>query len=135
MVIEFESLANEAVVMVKRSGKKRGRPKKVDNGNRLTSVSKKEPAQKSSIVIDYPKNGEKIHPHHYAIRIGASGGEAGETVEISIDGSEWKPCRAAGGYYWFDWHSISSGEHEIAARIKLPTGKYKKSKIVRVEVA
>jgi len=128
--------------------KKRGRPKKIKstNGDSLSpsaviaKLSKEKtsktkpgsPAAKAYVVIDHPTNGSTIQPQHYAIKIGASGGEA---VEFSMDGGEWQQSRFAEGFYWYDWHSIPSGSHKIVARIKLPTGKYKKSKITRCQVA
>lgn len=134
------------------TGRKQGRPKKVLaagtspsssslpvsptsglSGDSSLKGKEKEEKAKSFIVIDHPKNRENItHPHHYAIRIGASGGE---NVEISIDNSSWHACRQSAGYYWYDWHSLSKGEHKIVARMKLPNGKFKKSKITRVVVA
>lgn len=89
------------------------------------------PSDESFITIDHPKDGEAIHPHHYAVRIGAGGGSA---VEISVDGGDWKPCRHTAGYYWFDWHNIPSGSHQLVARLQLQNGKTKKSKSVRCKV-
>ncbi len=82
---------------------------------------------KEYVVIDYPKDGDKILPHQYTIRIGASEGN----VEISIDDQPWQPCRKNQGYSWFDWQKISLGMHTCIARKKLASGKYKKSKVVR----
>ena len=78
------------------------------------------------VVVDFPKNGEKILPVHYAFRIGANQ----ENIEISMDGGEWKSCRKGSGYFWYDWNSIPAGKHKCAARMKLTNGKYKKSKSV-----
>lgn len=103
------------------SGKKQGRAKKAEGTQ-----------SKAYLVIDYPKNGEKLGLlHHYAIRIGAGGGES---VEISIDDGTWHLCRQAAGYFWYDWHAIPKGTHKIVARMKLANGKIKKSKITRISV-
>ncbi len=84
------------------------------------------PSQNGSIAIDYPKNGEAILPQHYAIRVGSTE----DLVEIAVDGGEWQACRKAGGYHWYDWYNISQGGHKCVARMKLDSGKYKKSKAV-----
>lgn len=89
------------------------------------------PDIQSNIVIDHPKTGDKIHPHHYAIRMSMFGGS---NAQISIDGGDWMWCRNAGGHYWFDWHSIPQGKHKIVARMKLSTGKFKQSKAVNIVV-
>lgn len=91
------------------------------NGTLLSSKPKE------YVVIDYPKDGDKILPYQYSVRIGASEGD----VEISIDDKPWQPCRKNQGYYWFDWQKISLGMHTCIARKKLASGKYKKSKVVR----
>lgn len=101
-----------------------------DLKNLLTQKVKKV-APKSDVTIDYPKTGDRIQPHHYAIRLSALGGDS---VQLSIDKGDWMWCRHAGGYWWFDWHSIPKGNHKLTARMKLPTGKFKQSKIVSVIV-
>lgn len=63
--------------------------------------------------IDYPRPDERIDLAGYAFRIDAPGGAR---VEVSIDGGDWRPCRAASGYWWFDWDGYRAGEHEIRAR-------------------
>lgn len=83
------------------------------------------------IAIDYPVMGERLDSGHYAVRISASGGDQ---VQISVDRGEWMWCRSAGGYYWFDWHSIPSGRHEIVARMKLASGKFEESSVIGVSV-
>ena len=93
--------------------------------------NKETPAPKTYVVIDYPSNGKKIQPGHYSVRIGASGGG---TVQVSINGGNWKDCRPSAGYYWYDWVSIPQGNHKISARIQISSGKHKKSKIVRCTV-
>ena len=95
-----------------------------------TQPAKKTAAPKTYVVIDHPKDGEVLSSHHYAVRIGASGNAA----EMSIDGSDWKPCRLAAGYFWFDWSSIPSGQHKLTARIKTAGGKSKSSKSVQCKM-
>lgn len=68
------------------------------------------------IVIDYPRENERVFPGHYAIRIGTP---ALGQVEVSIDKGQWQACRLTNGYYWFDWWVSEPGSHSIAARIKL----------------
>lgn len=85
----------------------------------------------SIIRIDFPKTGERIQPRHYAICICACGGD---DVQVSIDRGDWRQCHSAKGFFWYDWHNIPNGKHKIVARMKLPTGKFKKSKDVKVIV-
>ena len=86
---------------------------------KIPRVSKKgEKKSKYIIVIDYPKNNEVItHKHHYAIRIGTPNPGV---VEVSIDNGEFQKCRFASGYWWYDWHNISEGEHILIARLVEP---------------
>ena len=113
--------------------KKRGRTKKVlSSESAVITKNVAGQSEKSYVVIDYPNEGDKFSSHYYTIRVGAGGGEA---VEISIDGGEWISCRQNSGYFWFDWHSIPQGVHKIVARIKLVSGKFKKSKVVRCVTA
>ena len=83
------------------------------------------------ITIDFPKTGERIHPQHYAICIRA---HEGDNVQLSINQGDWKPCHFARGFYWFDWHNIPNGKHEIVAKMMLPTGGFKKSNNVKIIV-
>ena len=66
------------------------------------------------VSIDYPQEGEKIFPGHYAIRISTT---KGYTPEISWDGKPWIVCRPSAGFWWYDCKSISRGTHGIEARI------------------
>ena len=103
------------------------------NGKKKVKIKqqKTEKAQpKDYVVIDYPKNGEALLSPRYTARIGASAAP----VEISIDGSPWKACRHAGGYFWFDWNSIAAGERKLTARIKTAGGKLIKSKTVNCKM-
>lgn len=69
--------------------------------------------------IDYPVASETLLGSEYVIRFGVGGADA---VELSIDGSEWLPCRATSGYWWFDWSGITPGRHELVARMRTPEG-------------
>lgn len=66
------------------------------------------------VFIDYPREGELMRPNHYTIRIGTV--PAAATVELSIDGGIWTPCREAAGYWWFDWSGIVAGPHHLQVR-------------------
>lgn len=126
MIIELETPKKKK--LVKKNLIAETKPAEIKPAEPKPTIKKatRKAAPKSYVVIDHPIDGEKVNAGHYAIRIGASS----EPVEISIDKAEWKSCRHAGGYFWFDWH-ISQGEHRIVARVLLSTGKHKNSKIVR----
>ena len=66
------------------------------------------------VTIDYPIEADVLQRGHYAFRISASPIGA---VELSFNGSEWKPCRFASGYWWFDWTNFPKGAHSIEARL------------------
>lgn len=103
------------------------------NGKKKAQVKQeKSPRAKAKyyVVIDHPKNGETLTHPHYAVRVGASADHA----EISIDGSGWKACRPAAGYFWFDWAAIPSGPHKLTARVKTAGGKAKSSKAVQCKM-
>jgi hypothetical protein len=90
------------------------------------------PSPELYILIDYPVDNETVSGLHYAIRVGAS--DAG-FVELSFDGGDWQTCRAAAGYWWFDWGYFSPGTHKIVARLCDQDGKtLKKSSPVTVTV-
>ena len=99
------------------------------NGKKKVRMTKS-PAAKDFVAIDFPKGGEVLNPSHYAVRISASRAP----VEISIDGSAWKPCRQAAGHFWFDWSKIPSGAHKLAARARTPDGRTIKSKVTSCKV-
>lgn len=77
----------------------------------------------SQISIDFPQEGETLWNPYYCVRVGTT---LSGSVEISIDGGDWQPCRESVGYWWFDW-TASAGEHTLQARIA-SNGKTKKSK-------
>jgi hypothetical protein len=82
----------------------------------------------SYIVIDYPTEGEVVSGLAYSIRVGASGNGS---VEVSINGGDWAPCRHSVGYWWFDWGYYMRGSYEITARMVNSRGKAIKRSAVR----
>jgi hypothetical protein len=72
--------------------------------------------------IEYPQQGENILSPTYSFRVGAPAGA--ECVDVSIDQGEWRPCRNAAGYWWYDWSGYDDGEHEIIARTRAPKGRW-----------
>jgi hypothetical protein len=79
-----------------------------------TPASKPTKADALYISIDFPREGETIKTTTYGIRVSAS---AGYKPEIAIDGYDWKPCRPAVGFWWFDWANYPMGPHTIEARM------------------
>ncbi|OVE75523.1 hypothetical protein BVX98_07345 [bacterium F11] len=77
------------------------------------------------VSIDYPLDGEKINKGHYAIRISVS---EDRPTEISINGKEWKPCRSADGFKWFDWTVENPGKTKIISRVHNGTNEWIVSK-------
>ncbi len=67
-----------------------------------------------TVTIDYPLEGEAIHPGHYSIRITAAG--AGQ-AQARIAGGDWLDCREAVGHFWLDW-SPASGPVLLEARAR-----------------
>ncbi|MBI4655240.1 MAG: bifunctional transaldolase/phosoglucose isomerase [Elusimicrobia bacterium] len=83
-------------------------------------------------AIDYPANLETITSRYYGIRIGASECCG---MEVSIDDRPWQSCRHASGYWWYDWHNITPGMHQIVARMRKQNGEYVISKRRRCKVS
>ena len=73
----------------------------------------REPIAATAIVLDYPKERERVTSPDYTFRIEAKGASQ---VEISIDDNVWQPCRQADGYWWYDWSGYMSGKHQAVAR-------------------
>ena len=71
--------------------------------------------QQSQLGIDYPQAGEKVFCGHYAIRISGHEGEC----QVAIDDGDWRSCRWADGYSWFDWIPAKKGRHHISARTRV----------------
>jgi len=74
----------------------------------------------AQVAIDFPQQGERIVSPDYTFRIGAKTAGA---VEISIDGGEWRPCREAEGYWWYDWSGYEPGKHKAVARVHPENGR------------
>jgi hypothetical protein len=93
----------------------------------LSALGKKGRNKKSgdvsttSIEVDFPQEGEAVTSSQYTLRIAA--GQNLRGIEVSINGASWQPCRAAGGYWWFDWQGYASGPHVLLARGESETGK------------
>jgi len=68
----------------------------------------------TDLYLDYPKAQERISSPEYTFRVGS---KVHGSVEISVDGGPWQPCRPAAGYWWFDWRCEKPGRHKAAARI------------------
>lgn len=64
--------------------------------------------------IEFPREGELVVSPEYAFRIAAP--QDGWLVEVSVDEGAWRPCRAAVGYWWYDWAGFAPGEHRILCR-------------------
>ena len=73
------------------------------------------PVVSAEITVDYPQEKELVISPDYTFRVAA---KAASRVEISIDDSEWQPCRQADGYWWYDWSGYMSGKHQAVARIQ-----------------
>lgn len=70
----------------------------------------------AEIAIDFPQEGESVTHPQYAFRIGACDAEQ---VHISINRTQWQPCRLSAGFWWFDWSNYRPGRHE--AQVKAVT--------------
>ncbi|MBN1621641.1 MAG: hypothetical protein JW871_03520 [Endomicrobiales bacterium] len=106
--------------------------KKTYNQIKETALSQQKPKRKTPfsdiyVIIDHPKQGEVVSGQHYAVRIGAS--DKG-MVEISINDTEWQPCRQSAGYWWFDWSQPNPGNNKIIARLKNEKGRTLKKSII-----
>ncbi len=104
---------------------------KTTTKNLKTKQSETKVKNEAYVVIDYPKHQEVITSPYYTIRIGTS---PTSSVEVSIDGGPWMNARESVGYWWYDWHNITPGNHEIIARIKTSDGTYITSKRRRCKV-
>lgn len=81
--------------------------------------TQEKPAAAAPVTIDYPREGDSITWPAYTFRIESA---AAGSVELSIDQNEWKPCRQAGGYWWYDWAGYKPGVHRAVARIQPQNG-------------
>ena len=81
------------------------------------------------VTIDYPKDGEVITSHLYTFRI--STGIPALEVDVSIDGSNWMPCRKSLGHWWFDWGKYKTKPYALHARLHAKDGSKHVSSIRR----
>ncbi|MBI3299005.1 MAG: hypothetical protein HYZ75_12615 [Elusimicrobia bacterium] len=72
------------------------------------------------MVMDYPRQGEHVSGPGCTFRVGAS--DEADLVEISVDSEEWRPCRRAQGYWWYEWESTRPGLHCARARASRLSG-------------
>jgi hypothetical protein len=73
------------------------------------------------IWIDHPQERERLLGPVYVMRFGVGGAQ---TVELSIDGGLWQPCRLTSGYWWYDWSGIQPGKHTLVARMRTDDGRW-----------
>lgn len=73
-----------------------------------------------AVAIDYPQVQEAIRHPEYSLRLTTVPEAA--SVEVSIDGGDWRPCREAVGHWWYDWSGFSNGRHELMARVRKTDG-------------
>lgn len=79
-----------------------------------TKTRSKNVQAEAPVSIDFPVENEEIFPGHYAIRLFSP---ENKPMEISIDNGPWVACRAANGYFWFDWWPVKGGKSRISARV------------------
>lgn len=84
-----------------------------------------------SLSIDYPQEGERLLPGHYSIRVGAPGATQ---AELCVDFKEWRPCREAVGYFWFDWNPEPAGARALEARARRGKGRWVKTPVRAIMV-
>lgn len=84
-----------------------------------------------SLSIDYPQEGDILQPGHYSIRLGASGAME---VQLRIDSGDWRPCREAAGYFWFDWQPGPAGGRVLEARARRGKGRWGKTALRGITV-
>ena len=100
---------------------------------RTTTQRRKTPAEAAPVAppasqIDYPQEGEKIIPGHYAIRISADATD----VEINVSG-DWKKCRTSVGFFWYDWQP-TPGRYELKFRYRSGKGRWKEGPATQCSV-
>lgn len=88
---------------------------------------------KPAVTCDYPQPGQAISSAEYTLRFSTS--FETPSVEVSIDGGAWQPCREAVGHWWFDWSGYAGGEHALAYRAQLPGGGFTPAATARVWVS
>ena len=111
--------------------KSRGRPPKAGSSpssfaSAIAAPATSAPtAEKASLVLDYPLEGEIVTSHSYCIRLTAL---QPNSVEICLDGKKWLFCRESVGHWWYDWSGFRSGGYTITARMTDKNGKVSKTK-------
>jgi hypothetical protein len=78
-------------------------------------------------AIDYPKDGERLDPPAYTLRLSAPGARR---MTVAIDQGTWQECRDAVGYWWFDWRPEGAGEHELIACAEYEGGREAVSEVI-----
>ena len=82
---------------------------------------KERPAVRTQLSVDYPRQHERIAWPQYTMRFSAP--DDARSMEVSIDGGDWRSCRKSVGHWWFDWFGYGEGEHEVVARIRTDDGR------------
>jgi hypothetical protein len=82
-------------------------------------------ARTTSLSVDYPLEGEIVASAAYTVRITAG---TPQSVEVSLDGEGWLPCRESVGHWWYDLSGYRAGVHTLDARMKNAAGKTVKAK-------
>jgi hypothetical protein len=100
------------------------------NGARARKASAAKAGAAKAATVDFPREDEVIVSSDYTFRVDAPGAWS---VELSVNGGDWQPCREAVGYWWFDWKA-SPGSHEITARARKANGRPAKSQPRRFSV-
>jgi len=96
---------------------------KLNNQQTNTEPKAIEPTK---VIIDYPVERDMVKLGHYGIRIAS---DHGAHVQVSINNGDWFSCRAANGYFWFDWLPNKGGTYSIVARAQFGHGSWKVSDV------
>ena len=110
--VAVKSVSKKAKKVVKKEKAKKVVDNKKTLKDEIIAINTANP--KAYVVIDYPYDNEIVSGLEYVVKIGAS---KDGYVEISFNDSEWKPCRFASGYWWFDWKYFQPGKYKIVARL------------------
>lgn len=70
------------------------------------------------IVVDYPPEGEALPAPRCLFQIDAPA----RSVEIAVDGEDWRPCSRRDERWWYDWSGSASGRHQALVRCEAATG-------------
>ena len=82
--------------------------------------------------IKYPQRNETVVSPLYAVCVATPA--AVRTLEISIDQGPWRACRKEIGYWWHDWSDYANGDHEIIARTRGQSGRWRLSALRKFRV-